>query len=90
MAILSNVGHAVEKELLNNPKTSPYKFDVVEKNGLVTISGTVDSQKAQKAVGHIVSALPGVIKVINEITISDESNAGDTVVVHPSNQSFHH
>lgn len=72
MGIFSNVKTMVEQVLVNNPQTNQYKIDVVEKSGIVTLKGTVDSMKTRETVGRIVSELSGVIQVVNSIEVSKD------------------
>lgn len=77
MGIFSNVKTMVEQVLVNNPQTNQYKIDVVEKSGIVTLKGTVDSMKAREMIGRIVSELSGVIQVVNALEVSqDEKKIG--------------
>jgi osmotically-inducible protein OsmY len=72
MGIFSNVKTMVEQVLVNNPQTNQYKIDVVEKSGIVTLKGTVDSMKARETIGRIVSELSGVIQVVNALEVSKD------------------
>ncbi|REJ82654.1 MAG: BON domain-containing protein [Planctomycetota bacterium] len=60
---------AVENELLSSDAVSSHKIDVTSNEGIVTLSGKVDSLLAQQAADRIAQRVKGVISVVNRIVI---------------------
>ena len=59
------------KALAASPQTDEAILEVINENGLITLVGEVDSPETRLAVAHIVANEPGVISVINNLTVSE-------------------
>ena len=55
--------------LKNDPRTKNVIVDIAVNQGIVTLTGTVKSEAAWKAVEEVAKNQPGVITVINEIKV---------------------
>lgn len=56
--------------LIQNRLTKGVKYDV--KNGVVTLSGEVNSQSKRAQVEEVASAVPNVLQVVNELQVKDQ------------------
>ena len=71
MSIFSDLLGEVESALLNDPRTRNAIIEVDNNNGIVTLSGVVDSPVTSDAAEEVVSRQSGVIKVVNQLRIRD-------------------
>jgi osmotically-inducible protein OsmY len=71
MSIFSDLLGEVESALLNDPRTRNAIIEVDNNNGVVTLSGVVDSPVTSDAAEEVVSQQNGVIKVVNQLRIRD-------------------
>jgi hyperosmotically inducible protein len=73
-AINSDLDKAIEKNLdaalLQEGVKKGVKYDV--KNGVVTLTGQVNSQSRRAQVGRVASGVPNVQQVVNELQIRDQ------------------
>lgn len=73
-AINSDLDDAIEKNLdaalIQNRLKKTVKFDV--KNGVVTLTGDVNSEAKRSRVESVAAAVPNVKQVVNEIQIKDK------------------
>lgn len=65
----SDITAAVKKVISSDMNFSKFKIDVATDKGIVTLSGNVDSLKAKLDLESKAKAVPGVIKVINNIEV---------------------
>lgn len=63
--LINAVNHALKSDMV----LSAYNIDVKADKGVVTLSGKVDTDKAKMDVESSVMAVPGVLKVVNDITV---------------------
>lgn len=68
-ALNTNVYERVSKALLDDPRTSEAVIDVVTQQGMVTLTGLVDSEEVRQAAEEIARNQPGVITVVNELKV---------------------
>jgi osmotically-inducible protein OsmY len=80
MTIRDPLNVRVAKALKNDERTKDAKLEIVSEQGIVTVSGYVDSNNERDAVHEIVAQQEGVIKVINETLIKGEDELEPTVV----------
>lgn len=71
MRLYNNLLEEVESALLNDPRTRNAIIEVDNNNGIVTLSGVVDSLVTSDAAEEVVSQQNGVIKVVNQLRIRD-------------------
>lgn len=73
-AVNSDLDKAIEKNLdaalVKNRLKKNVKYDV--KNGVVTLTGDVDSQSKKEQVESLASAVPNVKQVVNDIQLKDQ------------------
>lgn len=60
---------AVENALLEDPRTTEAILDVANNRGVVTLTGTVDSEEIRQAAEEIARQQPGVLTVVNELKV---------------------
>jgi hyperosmotically inducible protein len=56
--------------LIQNRLTKGVKYDV--KNGVVTLTGEVNSQSKRAQVEQVASSIPNVLQVVNELQVKDQ------------------
>jgi osmotically-inducible protein OsmY len=56
--------------LLNDPRTEDVVADVIDENGIITLVGEVDSEKAKQAAYEVASSHPDVVAVFNNLVVS--------------------
>jgi osmotically-inducible protein OsmY len=61
----------VESALINDPRTHNAVIQVDNSNGIITLSGAVDSPAISEAAEEVASQQSGVIKVVNQLHIRD-------------------
>jgi len=69
MAIGDPVLQRVEEALVQDSRTRDESVDVISKQGIITLSGIVRSEKVRQAAEEIARRQPGVVKVINSLTV---------------------
>jgi len=73
-AVNSDLDKAIEKNLdaalIQNKLHKSVKYDV--KNGIVTITGEVNSQSKRALADRIASAVPNVKQVVNDVQIKEQ------------------
>jgi len=68
----------VQNRLLSDPVASLYPVDVIVKNRIATVMGTVPSPSIQDIILEIVRNTPGIFSVIDEISVDKEAFAEET------------
>lgn len=64
------IANNLDAALIQNALQKNVKYDV--KNGVVTLTGEVDSQSKAKQAGTIASSVPNVLQVVNELQVKDQ------------------
>lgn len=59
----------IAEELQADDQTSESPIEVSDDNGVITLSGTALSNEARRAAGDVAKAQPGVISVVNDLTV---------------------
>ncbi len=72
--IQTDVSTRVSQALWDDPRTSDAVIEVLNKNGVVTLSGIVGSIKIVQAAEEIARAQEGVISVVNELKVKSDSD----------------
>lgn len=62
----------IAKALKNDPRTKNARLEITGGQGLITISGYVDSREIQQAVLEIAENQEGVIKLMNETIVKGD------------------
>ncbi|HLF89460.1 MAG TPA: BON domain-containing protein [Anaerolineales bacterium] len=65
----SSVSERVIQALQDDPRTREGIMDVVNEQGLITLTGTVSSQEMRQAADEIARRQEGVITVINDLKV---------------------
>lgn len=63
------IKHDVESALFYDNLVNSYQVTVDVKDGVVTLSGTVDSDEEKRAAEEDAQAVPGVSQVINNLVV---------------------
>jgi osmotically-inducible protein OsmY len=69
MVVSDPVSTMIEEALLQDSRTRDESIDVINKQGIVTLSGVVRSEKSSQAAEEIAMRQPGVVKVINSLNV---------------------
>jgi len=64
------IANNLDAALIQNTLQKNVKYDV--KNGVVTLTGEVDSQPRATQAGTIASSVPNVLQVVNELQVKDQ------------------
>jgi len=64
------IANNLDAALIQNALQKNVKYDV--KNGVVTLTGAVDSQPKATQAGTIASSVPNVLQVVNEVQVKDQ------------------
>lgn len=59
----------VKSELLKDPVTEGFKIDVTTDDGVVYLTGLVDSEKEKQRAGALANQVAGVKQVRNDLTV---------------------
>ncbi|WP_226648735.1 BON domain-containing protein [Microbulbifer variabilis] len=68
-----------ETVLLLNKNLNSFTIDTKVNNGIVTLSGEVDSEIDKRLAGELVSGIKGVKNVKNELTVTNKKSISDTI-----------
>jgi osmotically-inducible protein OsmY len=77
--LATNLSAALERD----ERTDDSQIEVIDNNGVVTLSGTALSQEARDAAGEIAQSFAGVLSVINDIAVARPDDTGERVVIAP-------
>ena len=64
-----DTGQAVSSALLEDPRTQDAIIDVANDRGIITLTGTVDSQEIRETAEEIARNNQSVITVVNELKV---------------------
>lgn len=71
----SAITNAIEAKLYRDPALKTQDIHVSTQQGVVTLTGTVDTQAQREAADRIASYQPGVAKVIDSMTVTESAPA---------------
>lgn len=69
MPLATELSNRISQALLNDQRTSEAVIEVTAQQGVIILSGVVDSEDTRHAAEEIARSQPEVISVINELTI---------------------
>ncbi|MFP4344318.1 MAG: BON domain-containing protein [Anaerolineales bacterium] len=64
----------VEVALKNDSRTEDAVIDVINDGGVVTLQGRVESEEVRTAAATIAEAQPGIVEVINDLSVTEEED----------------
>jgi osmotically-inducible protein OsmY len=64
-------------------RTGDSQIEVIDNNGVITLSGVALSNDARSAAAEIAQGFPGVLSVINDIAVTDPDNTDEPRVIVP-------
>lgn len=57
----------VSNALANHPDTEESAIEVINENGIITLTGMVDNANIRQTAAHVAANQPGVISVVNSL-----------------------
>jgi hypothetical protein len=75
---------SIQAKLFQDPSLKTQDIRVSTQDGVVTLTGTVDTQQQQAAVDRIASMEPGVVKVIDSLTVNASASSAPANVEYSS------
>ena len=75
----SNVVKRVEDALAEDDRTAEFDINVVGKQGVVTLTGSVDALETKDAATEIAEQQESVLEVINDVEVTGSDLAEDVV-----------
>ena len=69
MNAMQDLQHQVQTALMDDPDLGEYGIEVMDSNGVITLSGTVPTTEARDRAEALVRNLAGVTSVINELDV---------------------
>ncbi len=81
---ISDIAAQVQSALLEDEQTSKFGVEVVEEDGIVTLTGVVDSEEARDAAEEIASEQQEVLEVINDLELQEDAAS---IIVPPRSTS---
>ena len=69
MNAIHDLQHQVQTALMEDADVRDYGIEVIDNNGVITLSGTVPTTQDRDRVEAIVREVSGVMSVINEIDV---------------------
>ena len=73
---MNNLRERVQKALADDPRTREAAIEILNENGIITLSGMVPHNKTSEAAESIVKEVDGVVSVVNEIQVRKDDNDG--------------
>jgi len=75
----------IEQALANDERMDRSQIEVLDDNGVITLTGVAQDNEARMAAAEIVNRAPGVISLTNDLEVrgindSDGNSTGDTAV----------
>jgi osmotically-inducible protein OsmY len=80
--IKSDVAQKVSKALAEDERTAECNISVVDKQGVVTLTGSVPVPEARAAAEEIAQEQPGVVEVINDVEVT-QKELGEDLIANP-------
>lgn len=73
---MNNLQESVQAALLKDTRTQDAVIEVLNENGVITLSGSVAHSETSEAAESIVNDIDGVISIVNEIQVekSDDND----------------
>ena len=69
MNAMHDLHHQVQTALMDDPDLREYGIEVMDSNGVITLTGTVPTTEARDRAEAVVRNLAGVTSVINELDV---------------------
>ena len=73
---MNTLRESVQKALTDDPRTREAAIEILNENGIITLSGMVPHNKTSEAAESIVKEVDGVVSVVNEIQVRKDDNDG--------------
>jgi osmotically-inducible protein OsmY len=64
------------EKLERDERTGDSQIEVINEGGVVTLTGNADSHAARDAAFEIANSEPGVVSVVNDITVGGDGGGG--------------
>lgn len=69
--------------LEGDKRTADSQIEVLDNNGVVTLTGNALSNEARLAAAEIAENHPGVLSIVNDLTVSDPEATSEMIIVPP-------
>jgi osmotically-inducible protein OsmY len=66
----TEIADHVSQALMDDERTREAMIDVIDNQGVITLSGVVESREVHQAAEEIARQQPGVITVVNDLKIA--------------------
>lgn len=73
---MNTLQKSVQKALTDDLRTREAAIEILNENGVITLSGIVPHIKTSEAAESIVKEVDGVVSVVNEIQVRKDDNDG--------------
>ncbi len=80
----SDIVARVQSALLEDARTGKSGIEVVEHDGVITLTGVVDSEETREAAEEIAGQQEGVLEVINDLEVKENA---ESIIVPPRTTS---
>ena len=80
----SAINSAIQAKLSQNPALKTQGIRVSTQQGVVTLTGTVESEQQRAAVDRIASTEPGVVKVLDGLSVRGSTNSDSVQAQYPA------
>jgi len=80
MSIESDLAIALSEILERDKRTADSQIEVIDQNGVITLSGIALSNEARAAAAEIAIKHPSVLSIINEVIVDPDATAEVNVV----------
>lgn len=84
----TELAEAVSAALAHDERTAEYPVEVVDDDGVITLTGKVNSLETREAAEAIAADQEGVVEIINDLEVEGEESAEDRNV--PQAPAFRH
>lgn len=74
---MNNLQERVQKALTEDPRTREAAIEILNENGVITLSGMVPHSKTSEAAESIIRAIDGVVSVVNATQVRKGDNDGN-------------
>jgi osmotically-inducible protein OsmY len=80
----SDIVARVQGALLEDARTGEFGIEVIDHDGVITLTGAVDSEKTREAAEEIARQQEGVLEVINDLEVKENAKS---IIVPPRTTS---
>jgi osmotically-inducible protein OsmY len=82
-SVVSKLSIELKDKLSHDKRTAGAEIEVIDHNGVISLTGTVTSDKIRAAATLIVFSHPSVVGVINDIIVDDPEETVEIMAILP-------